>query len=105
MKLSDILQLAVKLLSMQAEKNPAKTFTKNGKTMSITQVVESLNELRSWLYPDLVTEDVCKVVRCKRCMYYRKFRTKGMKSQEFMACKLDMKKRDPMFFCKDGEER
>ena len=70
------------------------------------KVAEDLEDLIGWISPDLECRDIVKVVRCKHCAYYRRFKKKGeFKSVPFYACKLDMSKRDPEFYCKDGVAR
>jgi hypothetical protein len=107
MKQVDIYRLAVKLLRKMAKENPGKSFTNSaGEKATIDDVANELDKVSKWLYKDFHTEDIDKVVRCKKCKYYKKYKKKGaFKAQVFQACSKDMKKRDPMFFCKDGEER
>lgn len=107
MKQVDIYRLAVKLLRGLAKENPGKSFTNSaGEKATISDVADELDKVSKWLYKDFHTEDIDKVVRCKKCKYYKKYRKKGsIKDLPFYACSKDRKKRDPMFFCKDGEER
>ena len=104
-RMVDIYKLAIKLLKKQAAENPGKTFTNSaGEKVSIKQVAEELNKVTQWMYEELRTEDIEKVVRCKYCKHYKKYKKKGaLKAVAFYACSKDMKKRDPMFFCKDGD--
>lgn len=106
MKQIDVYRLAVKLLKKIAKENPGKSFTNSaGEKATIEEVVNSLDKVSKWVYKDFYTEDIDRVVRCKRCKFYKKYKKKdGFKSQVFQACSKDMKKRDPMFFCKDGKE-
>lgn len=68
------------------------------------EVANRLEKVLHWTYPDLSTEDIVKVIRCKDCMYYKKYRKKSpYKSVAFYACSLTKTKREPTFFCKDGE--
>lgn len=107
MKQVDIYRLAVKLLRKMAKENPGKSFTNSaGEKATIDYVANELDKVSKWLYKDFHTEDIDKVVRCKNCKYYKKYKKKGaIKASVFWACSRDMQKRDPMFFCKDGEER
>ena len=107
MKQVDIYRLAVKLLRKMAKENPGKSFTNSdGEKATIDEVADALDNLSKWLYKDFHTEDITKVVRCKKCKYYKKYKKKGeFKAQIFQVCSKDMQKRSPMFFCKDGDER
>lgn len=106
MKLSDAYKLAVKLLKRQAESNPKKTFTSpDGEKVTIADVADKLETVSKWVYPGLSSDDVTLVVRCKKCKFYKKFKKKGdtLKPKIIYACSKDMKPRDPMFFCGEGD--
>lgn len=107
MKQVDIYRLAVKLLRKMAKENPGKSFTNSeGERATIDDVADELDKVSKWLYKDFHTEDIDRVIRCKKCRYYKKYKKKGaIKASVFWACSRDMQKRDPMFFCKDGEEK
>ena len=100
-----VYRLAVKALQEVSSKSPDKGFTnKSGEKVTIGDIATELDKVAKWVYPDLQTEDISIVVRCKRCKYYKRYRKKGaLKQVPFYACSKDMKRRDPMFFCKDGE--
>lgn len=69
-------------------------------------VAKDLSSLLSWISPELECNDIVRVVRCKNCSYYRRFKKKGaFKSTPFYACKLDMSRREPEYYCKDGMAR
>lgn len=106
MKQVDLMRLAVKLLKKIEKEAPQKSFTNaSGEKATLSDVIGSLERLVKWMYPELSPEDIEKVVRCKRCRFYKRYKKKGsLKGQTFRACSKDMQKRDPMFFCKDGEE-
>lgn len=106
MRQIDVYRLAVKLLRRMAKENPSKSFTNSaGEKATIGDIADDLDKVSKWLYKDFHIEDIDKVVRCQKCKFYKKYRKKGaFKPQVFQACSKDMKKRDPMFFCKDGEE-
>lgn len=75
-------------------------------SVSVTQLINELTKMMGWLYKDLNTDDIEKVVRCYNCKYYRKYKKKrSLKSETFYACSLDKAKRRPDFFCKDGDNR
>ena len=104
MKLINAYKLAVKLLKRQAKDNPGKTFTSpDGEKMTISDVANKLGMVSKWVYPGLDSDDITCVVRCKKCIYYKKYRNnKGIKSQTFRACSKGMSRRSEDFFCKDG---
>lgn len=89
-----------------AKENPGKSFTNSsGEKATIEEIADNLDRVSKWLYKDFHADDVAKVVRCERCKYYKKYRKKGVrKASTFRACSKDMRKHDPMFFCRDGEE-
>lgn len=67
------------------------------------QVSADLTDLLGWISPDLECKDIVRVVRCKNCDNYKRYRKKNaFKAVPFYACSLDMSRRDPEFFCKDG---
>lgn len=107
MRVVDLYKLAIKLLKRQQAENPQKKFTSpSGEVVYIGDIVNALEKVVSWIHPELSSDDIAKVVRCNRCKHYKTYRKKGaFKPQTFKACCLDMRPRDPMFFCKDGEER
>lgn len=106
MKTYDLYKLAIKLLSRLEKEEPKRSYTnKAGESATVTDVIDTLKKTSSWMYPDLSTDDIAKVIRCKNCKYYRKYKKKGdLKSSAFYACSQDMRKRPPDFFCKDGDE-
>lgn len=108
MKLSDAYKLAVKLLRRQAESNPKKTFTSlDGEKVTIADVADKLETVSKWVYPELSADDIELVVHCRNCRYYKRFKKKGdlLKARAFFACTKDMSRRDPEFFCKDGDRK
>lgn len=107
MKQADIYRLAVKLLRNMAKENPGKSFTNSaGEKATIDDIANELDKVSKWLYKDFYTEDIDKVVRCKKCKYYKKYKKKDdRKSPPFWACRLTKIKRDPEFYCKEGIEK
>lgn len=105
-RMFEVYRLAAKILRTYHKINPDKVFTnKSGDRLTADDVAKSIEKVSSWMYRDLSSEDIEKVVRCKNCINYKRFKKKGdIKSPAFYACRLDMKKRDPMFYCKAGEE-
>lgn len=63
-------------------------------------------KLKSWIYPQLTTDDMQLITRCKYCVYYKKYKKKdNPKVAPFWACSRTKLKRDPDFFCKDGDRK
>lgn len=103
----DVYRIAIKVLKRSSKENPEKTFTnQKGETVTIQEVVSGLESVVKWIHPEITTEDIVRVVRCKKCRHYKTYKKKGaFKATPFKACSLDMKKRDPMFYCGSGEVR
>lgn len=69
-------------------------------------VTKELSKLKFWAYPDLTTEDMVAVVRCKDCRYYKKYKKKDtFKPEVVYACSRTKLKRSKEFFCADGESK
>lgn len=98
-------KLSIRVLKKALKDNPGKTFTnKQGQTVTIEEVAQGLESVVKWIHPELTTEDIVRVVRCERCQHYKTYKKKGaFKATPFKACELDMKRRPPMFYCRDGE--
>lgn len=108
MKLIDAYQIAIKLLKRQAKDSPSKSFTtSNGEQVTISDVADSLSSVLKWIHPELCSEEITLVTRCKNCKHYKRFKKKGdlLKPRTFYACVKDRQRRSPEFFCKDGEKR
>lgn len=105
MKVVDVYKLAIRVLKKQAKECPSKSFTNSsGETVTIKDIADKMETVVKWIHPELYTDDVACVVRCKKCRFYKTYKKKGaFKSVPFKACCKDMKKRDPMFFCAEGE--
>ena len=107
MKQSSIFKLAIKLLKQEAKSNPTRSFVNSeGERVTIKDVANELDKVSKWLYRGLSTEDIARVVRCKNCKYYKKHnKTDSLKGSSYYICSKDKQRRDPMFYCTDGEER
>ena len=69
-------------------------------------MVTDWDRLKGWIYPQLAIDDVQLVTRCRHCKYYKKYRKKdNPKAAPFWACSKTKMKRDPDFFCKDGDKK
>lgn len=106
MKMSDAYLGSIKVLKRYAKENPGKLVPVNDTKVSIDEVVDALKKVHAWVHPELVSESLVKVVRCKNCRNYKSYRKKGVyKAPSFKMCCLDRTKREPDFFCAQGEER
>lgn len=69
-------------------------------------VTEELSKLKSWVYPDLTTEDMVAVTRCKNCRHYKEYKKKdAFKPKAVYACSRTKLKCSKEFFCADGESK
>lgn len=106
MKMSTVFSLTIDVLNSYSKEHPKATFDADGVAVKIKDIVGSLNKLLGWLYKDLTTESLERVVRCYDCRYYKKYKKRGdIKAVAFYACSKDRNKRRPDFYCKDGEPR
>lgn len=94
----EVCDRAITLIGIVAKKS-----AKNAVEAALT--IDELTKLKGWAYPELTTDDIVRVVRCSKCKNYKKYKKKGdPKAAPFYACSLNMTKRDPDFYCKDGME-
>ena len=106
MKLSALFAVTVEILGAYSERYPKKTFDVDGNPVKVKDVIADLNKLTKWLYKDLTTESIERVIRCYDCKYYKKYKKRGdIKAPPFYACSKDHNKRRPDFYCKDGEPK
>ena len=107
MRMLDVFKLAAKLLREQAKTQPNRVFENaSGDKITAADVATEIEKLTKWMYPDLSCEDIAKVVRCRNCQHFKKYRKKGaFKATTFQACEYDKDKRDPEFYCKRGLEK
>lgn len=104
MRTIDTLNIALKVLKQQYKVTPNRTFSKGSETLSLKSVIDSLERLVDWCCADLDTSDITKVVPCSKCVHYKRYKKKNVfKAEVFRACELDMKRRQPNFYCKDGD--
>ncbi len=75
--------------------------------MTLKDISSELDNLCNWCYKGTI--DVEKVVRCKDCKYYKKFKRNLEKNpydhEVVMLCSKTRTPRQPEFFCADGKER
>ena len=99
MRISELIDKVVTLLKLVAAKSP-----KNA--VEAEFLTKELLHLKGWAYPQLTTEDITQVVRCKNCEHYRKYKKKGnRKSAPFYACRLNKIKRPADFYCAEGVKK
>lgn len=105
MKATDVYKVTLRVLRKQLKETPDKVFTgPSGEKVTLESVYGYLKQISSWVYPELSTDDIAKVIRCKKCKHYKKYRKKGSANRAtFQACELDKQVKDPLFFCGYGE--
>lgn len=105
--MTDVYKVAIRCLKQLDKQNPNKTFrNSNGESLSLKQVISEISRVAAWMYPELSGDEIVKVVRCKDCQNFKTYKQKGvLKPRPFRACKYDLDRRDPEFYCKDGFER
>ena len=108
MKLQTLFDMCNKIIQKELKKNSkASIQTDEGEEYKYTRLSEELNNLNSWCYKGEI--DVQKVVRCKNCKYYKRYKKKTLKNpyehQTFFACSRDKIRRKPEFYCYNGEEK
>ena len=105
MKLQVLFRACNKVISRA---NPeARVKTDTGDVVTCKELSKELENLEHWCYKGEI--DVQKVIRCKNCKHYKRYRKKNAKNPYehtvFYACSLSKEKRNPEFFCSDGEEK
>ena len=110
MKLVVLMELANKCVKRISKLYPDRELVTESDRVPVQEVSEDFDRLCKWLEPneDFDSKDIVKVCRCKNCIWYKKFRNKNgglVKNPVIFLCKLDMKPKDPSFFCKSGEPR
>ena len=99
MPVSELIDRVISLLSLIVKKS-----VKSAAEADL--LTAELRKLKGWAYPHLTTEDIVKVVRCKKCQYYKRYKKKGdRKSLPVWACSLDRVKRNPDFYCAAGIQK
>ena len=106
MKLQDLFNICDHLVQEKIKQKPeAGIKTSNGERFKYKEISKELRNLSSWCYQEPL--DVQKVVRCKNCKHYKRYRKKDFhkKYTLIQACELTKTKRKPEFYCSDGLER
>lgn len=102
-RVADAYRVAIKTL----EEMPAKSLkSKSGQRVTTHEVAATLRTVLHWCYPNLTDQDIQRVVRCKNCEHYHRYKQKDeFKPQVVYMCSKDKSRRPPDFFCKDGVEK
>ena len=102
-KISDAYRIAIKTLE---ELPPKSLKSKSGQRVNTHEVAAILRTVLHWCYPELTSQDIQRVVRCKGCKNYHRYKQKNaIKPQIVYMCSKDKIRRPPEFFCKDGVEK
>lgn len=103
MRLQVLFKTCSKIIGSKPE---TKVKTEDG-VVTYKKLAEELDNLSSWCYQGEI--NVKKIVTCKECRYYKRFKKKNVKNpyrhEAFCACSLDRLKRKEDFFCANGEEK
>ena len=108
MKLQTLFQACNWIIQSRLRKNPdAKIQIEDGEALTYKELSDQLQNLESWCYQGEL--DVQKIVRCKNCKHYKRYRKKVLKNpyehNVITACDFDKSQRSPEYFCCQGEER
>ena len=77
MNLKIALTLAAKAYDEKANKDPSGTIEVFHKRVSYSVAAKELRRIVSWVYPALDTRDIVKIVRCRNCAHYKKYKKKN----------------------------
>lgn len=106
MRMADAYKGALKILRRYAKENPGKTVPINGNKVPVEEVTQELSKVVSWVHPEMMTDDLVKVVRCAKCINYKSYHKKNVfKAPSFKMCSLDRVKQTPDYYCARGEEK
>ena len=107
MKLQTIFRACDTLVRAKAKTSPGCMIPAGDEKISCKELSKELNNLENWCYKDEL--EVKQVVRCKNCVYYKRYKKKSQKNPHkhivFCACSKDKIKREPEFFCANGREK
>lgn len=108
MKAEQLYQSVLALLQNIVKKKPEAYITiGNGQLVPLKDLIPKIKRLCDWVYPDLSTDDIVLVTRCKNCRHYRRYKKKRdeLKPQISWRCDKDKERKDPGFYCKMGEPK
>ena len=98
--------VCAKLLRQKARQNPDGVITVEGKKFKYLEAAEELERMCEWVCPTLDTECIKKIVLCKSCKHYKRYRKKGAVWPVVKTlCELDKVERRPDYFCGNGIEK
>lgn len=101
------IQLTFRACLELLKKQPKGSSIAVGKTqVSCEEAYNALNRVTEWCFPGLDSIQFEKIVHCRECENYRKFRKKGApKKTARYLCALDKIHREPWYYCGDAKER
>lgn len=106
MTLRDMFSICIAMTKSKERDNPGGSFKSAGKKYSYTELVDGLTRIRQWCYPDLRVDDVCYIVRCRDCDYYKRYETKSDSSnwrkEVTYKCDIDGQTHNPDYYCANG---
>lgn len=110
LSVKSMLLMADKVVRVMSKREPERMLTINGESASLKELSEKLHKFCLWVEPvgTFQSSDIEHVCRCKDCEWYRKFKQKGVKGSKLQIirmCKLNMRQRNPDFYCADGIPR
>lgn len=106
MNLKAALEAAAQAYEKRAERNPNGEIEVFGSRVSYGKAASEIRRVVCFVYPELETGNVQKVVRCKNCKYYKRYKKKGqVKPTVKFLCSIDKRERSPGFYCADGIEK
>ena len=94
------------LLDEMLKKEPLKQIKIDGEKHNLKEAIDALDTLYHWAYPKFDIDNLQKVVFCKDCKHYKRYRKKGQIKPIYKClCELDKMQKDNYFYCKNGEEK
>lgn len=107
MKMADVYRLTLSSLKGLTKADPDKVYhDKTYGDYTCAELISGLSSIINWIHPELSASDVVKVVRCKDCTHYKRYRKKrDIKSSPRWLCDLDKLQKASDHYCKCGEER
>lgn len=107
MKLKTVFTTCSRICKVMSKSHPDRGMQTDEGWVSLSDLSKELDNLCNWCYKDTI--DVQKVVRCKNCVHYKKFKCNKEKHPydhtSVMMCKMTKTRREPDFFCSEGREK
>lgn len=106
MNVKQILSVCAEMLASESRTNPGKTLVVDGHPETFKEAYEELVRLISWLYPGLDTVEIRKVVLCKDCRYFKRYKKKSCFKLVYKCiCGITQSQVDPCHFCGNAQEK